>query len=380
VQNARWSWMLALAASTALAEGKPPLIVFELESKGASQLQAQAATQGVVRGLRELDVFQVLSSDDVRNLLAIDRTRQLIGSGDDAGGVTDISKSLGARHAVVGSVTVLDQKLQVEIRLLDTEKHTILSQKTLGPLARMEQVAAALPGLSQELVGPLLREQQGALMVQSSELGSEVLVDGNLVGSTPMKAPVELPRGQHRLQVRKDGFIEQSRPVRIDQSQQSMETFLLMPSPDYAEAWKLRHGRLRVGAYLATGVTLAAAAGAILVGNTFSNTYQGQFLPLQYALKQQPLPAALATAEAQTRWQSCGTNASQCESQAQSLHTTLIAEEATTIGLGVIAAGAAVTASYLWLTGEDPNRYMKLIASPTVFPSGGAGFALAARF
>ncbi|HEX4621073.1 MAG TPA: PEGA domain-containing protein, partial [Myxococcaceae bacterium] len=240
----------SLGASAAMAQVKPPLVVFDLEGRGASELQAQGATQSVVRGLRELDVFQVLSAEDVRNLLAIERTRQLLGK--EGSGMVEMTHALGARYAVVGLVTPVGRQLQVEIRLLDTEKQSVLSQKTLGPVDKMEVVASQLPGLSQELVGPLLREQQGSLIVQSTEAGSEVLVDGSLVGSTPMKAPVDLPRGQHRLQVRKDGFIEQSRPVRIETGVTGTENFLLSPSPDYAEAWKIRHGRRRVGAYIAT--------------------------------------------------------------------------------------------------------------------------------
>jgi TolB-like protein len=368
----------SLGAGAAMAQVKPPLVVFDLEGRGASELQAQGATQSVVRGLRELDVFQVLSAEDVRNLLAIERTRQLFGR--EGSGTAEMTHALGARYAVAGSVTPVGKQLQVEIRLLDTEKQTVLSQKTLGPVEKMEVVANQLPGLSQELVGPLLREQQGSLMVQSTELGSEVLVDGSLIGSTPMKAAVDLPRGQHRLQVRKDGFIEQSRPIRVEPKQVATESFLLMPSPDYAEAWKLRHGRLRIGAYIATALAVGGLASAYYLGNNVTGPkYQQQFVPLQYALKAQPLPAQYATADAQIAWTQCGMDPVNCSNKAKSLQSDILLDEIVTISLAVVGLAATGAAAYLWLTGEDPNRYTKLIAGISLTPDGG-GVRLTAHF
>jgi hypothetical protein len=40
----------------------PPLLVLDLEARGGGVPEARAATINVVRGRRDLDVFQVLSS------------------------------------------------------------------------------------------------------------------------------------------------------------------------------------------------------------------------------------------------------------------------------------------------------------------------------
>ncbi|MGZ6135635.1 MAG: hypothetical protein ACXWK9_14360, partial [Myxococcaceae bacterium] len=75
--------VLLVLASTGVAtavEQRPNLLVLDLEARGIGLPEAQAATGSVVRGIRQLDVFQVLSSDDVRQLLALERTRQLSGA------------------------------------------------------------------------------------------------------------------------------------------------------------------------------------------------------------------------------------------------------------------------------------------------------------
>jgi hypothetical protein len=76
----RVALLVALASSAAMAaDNRPNLLVLDLEPRGVGLPEAQAATGSVVRGLRQLEVFQVLSSDDVRQLLALERTRQLSG-------------------------------------------------------------------------------------------------------------------------------------------------------------------------------------------------------------------------------------------------------------------------------------------------------------
>ncbi|HSP19700.1 MAG TPA: hypothetical protein VLQ79_09305, partial [Myxococcaceae bacterium] len=198
---------LTTAGLAGAVEQSPNLLVLDLEPRGVGLPEAQAATGSVVRGIRQLDVFQVLSSDDVRQLLALERTRQLSGAKAESS-VGQLGAALNAPNAVVGSVTRVGGKLQVEIRLLDAPTQKVLNQKTLSQVT-VEQVAAQLPGLSQELLGPLLREQQGFLVVKCREEAAEVLVDDTLVGSIPLKGSIDLARGTHRLTVRKDGFIAQ---------------------------------------------------------------------------------------------------------------------------------------------------------------------------
>ena len=247
MRGIRWLPLLcALCASVAFGEERPLLVVMDLQPKGATPLQAQAATQAVVRGLRELDVFQILSSDDVRQLLAIERGRELIGAGSKDGAV-GVGKALGARQVVTGAVSVTGSAITVDLNLLDTKKAQVSSHRAFGPVRSMEKVAQALPGVAQELVGPLLLAQQGSLLVRTHEEGAEVVVDGTLRGSTPLAEAVKLPRGLHRVEVRKDGFITRSVPVRIEPVQVAVQDVTLVPSPDYAEALVLAYAQTNSG-------------------------------------------------------------------------------------------------------------------------------------
>jgi len=361
-------------------------LVLDLEARGGGVPEAQAATISVVRGLRDLDVFQVLSADDVRQLLALERTRQLSGAkGESALG--ELGRALGANNAVVGSVTRAGGKFQVEIRLLDVSTQRVLNQKTLGLVASVSEIAAALPGLSQELVAPLLKDQQGYLLVRTREEAAEVLVDDSLVGSTPLRAPIVLSRGLHRAQVRKDGFIAQTRSVRIEPNQTRVEDVDLVPSPDYAAAYRDRNGKARVGAWIATGVAVVGISAAIWLDVASHNEYNNNFFPAQQWLigasgGSQTKPAAVANnPTANANWDACTANGVKyCSTQASNSQSSVRILQWATAGSAVIGVAAAGVATWLWLSGKDPNRYADVIAGVAPTPGGGMTFALAGHF
>ena len=374
------SLVSAAEGGSAEAAQHPPLVVLDLAAQACGAPEAQAATLGVVRGLRQLDVFQVLSADDVRQLLALERNRQLFGA--EGSGNLQLSRALGAQHTVVGSLTRVGGAagLSVELRLLDVSGGAVVSQKTYGPVAGLEQLAPELPGLAQALMAPLLRERQGSLLVHSSEEGAEVLVDDTLLGSTPLKAPLALAQGTHRLVVRKDGFISQSATVRIEPTQVARESVTLLPSPDYAEAYRQRHGRLRIGAYLASGVAVGALAGAYLLDQkSTAPLYRDEFHPRQLALLGRVPELGELDAKAQGVYAECGQDEAACREKLDSVSSRLSRQQWGTAGLVVVGLGAGVTAAYLWLSGEDPNRYSGLVAGITAGRSG-SGFALGGSF
>jgi TolB-like protein len=374
----------AAAQST---QTRPPLLVLDLEARGGGVPEAQAATINVVRGLRDLDVFQVLSADDVRQLLALERTRQLSGAkGESALG--ELGKALGANNAVVGSVTRAGGKFQVEIRLLDANTQKVLNQKTLGPVATVSEIATALPGLAQELVSPLLKDQQGYLLLRTREEAAEVLVDDTLVGSTPLKAPITLSRGLHRLQIRKDGFIAQTRSVRIEPNQTRVEDVDMVPSPDYAAAYKDRNGRLRIGAWVATGVAVVSASAAIWLTVSAHSQYNNDFYPRQQWLlgasgqgSQTKPPSVVSNPTASASWDQCTVKGAQvCYAQAQDAQSSIKTQQWIAAGTAVVAVAATGVAVWLWVSGKDPNRYADVVAGIGPTPDGGAAFAIAGRF
>jgi hypothetical protein len=279
-------------------------------------------------------------------------------------------------------------KLQVEIRLLDAPTQKVLNQKTLSQVT-VEQVAAQLPGLAQELMAPLLREQQGFLVVKCREEAAEVLVDDTLVGSIPLKSSIDLARGTHRLTVRKDGFIAQTVSVRIEPKQTTVEEVVLQPSADYAKVYKDKYSKVRLGAWIATGVAVASLATSVYFWAQANSTYNNQFQAQQAWLNaaagvpgapQTKPPGVASNPSASQAWDECTLKgAGFCTQAASSSKSSIETNQWVAIGTGALGLASAGVATWLWLSGKDPNRYADVVAGISPTP-GGATFALAGRF
>ncbi len=360
------------------ADERPSIAVFDLAGKGTTHFEAQLATGAVAQGLRKLEAFTVISSDDIRQLMSIDRQKQLLGASDE--GTQASVRALGATHAVVGSVAKTGNNFTAELRLLNTTDGTVMNQKTSEAVPTIDKLVSALTGLGQEVVGPLLAAQQGMLLVRTVEEGAEVFIDDISQGSTPLPAPLKVPMGRHRLQVKKDGFITRLMNVTIEKDQLSVQDVTLLPSSDYAQAYQQRNSRMRLGAWIATGVAIAGLGSAILVDRVVAEgQYQNEFLPRQRVLEASSRGSNNFDASGLTHPTEvkCAANLDACRKDAQTASSTVTTLQATSwalVGVGAVAAGFA---TYLWVSGDNPGRYTQLVAGVT---PGGASVGLAGQF
>ncbi len=371
----RWGITIALCFAAVAAaqtdEGKPSLAVFDLKANDAKPAETAAALNAVVKGLRELDAFDVLSSDDLRQLLAIERQKQMLGVESDAT-VSASVQAIGVKNVIVGSVTRTGAGLSAELRLLDAKDNKVVAQRTVQPQPSFDKLAASLSVVAQELVGKLLFLEQGQLLVRTREEGAEVVVDDVSVGSTPLTAPVKLPRGRHRLTVKKDGFIARVTVVSVQREQLTLEDVTLVPSADYVAAYNARNKRLRAGGYVAIGIAAAGFLSAVLIDRLVAEPkYQNEFKPRQEVLE------AIATGRAGTGdgligmvRQDCFAAPDQCRDEARALSSTINTMQILTWVMAGVGAAGVAAAAYCFVSGEDPNRYAQLVASVT--PSGGS--------
>ncbi|MBL8957687.1 MAG: PEGA domain-containing protein [Myxococcaceae bacterium] len=370
----RWGIGLALwvafGAAAQTDDVKPSLAVFDLKANDTRPAETAAALNAVVKGLRELDAFEVVSSDDLRQLLAIERQKQLLGIEGDATVAASV-QAIGVKNVVVGSVTRTQAGLSAELRLLDSRDNKVVAQRTVAPQPTFDKLASSLTVVAQELVGPLLFAEQGQLLVRTREEGAEVIVDDVSRGSTPLEAPVKLPRGRHRLTVKKDGFISRVTVVSVQREQLTLEDVTLVPSADYVAAYNARNRRLRVGGYVAVGIAAASFVSAVLIDRLIAEPkYQTEFKPRQEILE------SIASGRAGNGdglfgvRQECFANQDQCREDARQMASSINTLQILTwVMVGVGTAGVA-GAAYCFVSGEDPNRYAQLVASVT--PSGGS--------
>jgi tetratricopeptide (TPR) repeat protein len=79
----------------------------------------------------------------------------------------------------------------------------------------------------------MLATRTATLSVDCNEAGAEILVDGELAGTTPLPEPLLLDTGDHRITVRKDGFDPHETPLTLaSRDNQSLRVDLQKTPPD----------------------------------------------------------------------------------------------------------------------------------------------------
>jgi hypothetical protein len=108
---------------------------------------------------------------------------------------------------------------------LEAERHLDEAMRASGD-AWVARNRAAL-----ERAVVVIRQHLGTLQIRTSDEGDEVRIDGTVVGTTPLAAPLRVRAGEVTLEVRRNGFYPVSRRVTIAADSTSLEDVALQPLP-----------------------------------------------------------------------------------------------------------------------------------------------------
>jgi len=341
---------LLLLPASARPEPKPRLAVLDLAANGASKELAAAAGTAAANDLDRLGVFQVITSEAIRSMLAFERQRQMLGC-TEAGCMAELGGALGADWLVSGKVTRLaagggvPETFSLDLTLTSVKKGQ--REGSVIETARSEAELLSRAGkAAQKLVQKILAGRAGRLVVVASETGAVVRVDDQVKGTTPLRGPVVLPAGPHALTVEKQGFVAWQKDVQVEAAKVVQEEVPLVPSPDFVRAYEARQRRLRTGAWVSTGVAVVGLAGAIALQASASSLYGNESTPGTFLYDRQRVQAGILIE-----------NGVDLRAEATSLQSDIQTRETWSyVSLGV-GAVAAVAATYFWVAGEDPNRY-----------------------
>lgn len=344
--------LLAAPAVAGSAEPQPRLAVLDLVANGASKELASATGGVVANELDRLGVFKVVTSDAIRALLAFEKQRQMLGC-TEAGCVTEIGGALGVDYLVSGKVSRLPASRDLpESFTLDLTLSSVKSGQGEGSAIETGRTEGELLGRVARAVGKLVARvligRSGTLVVTSSEAGAIVKVDEQVKGTTPLQGAIPLPSGPHALAVEKDGFVAFQKEVQVLPGKLTEERAGLAPSPDFIRAYESRQRRLRAGAWIATGVAVVAAGAALYLQADADRKYGNDTTPGTFLYDRRKLVDGVYTEGGVDLRAQASALQSQIE-QSQNLSY---------VAAGLCAAGA-VTATWLWIASDDPNRYAR---------------------
>jgi hypothetical protein len=295
--------------------------------------------------------FQIVTSDAIRNMLAFEKQRQMLGCAD-SGCMAEIGGALGVDWLVSGSITRLaaaggvPETYSLELTLTNVRKASregsvIESARTENELVQKTGKAA------QRLVAKILAGRTGRLVVTLAELGAVVKVDDQVKGTTPLRGPVTLPAGPHTLVVEKKGFVAYQKDVQVDAGKLAEERVTLVPSPDFVKEYESRQKKMRLGAWISTGVAAAGIAAAVALQVSANSLYGNESTPGTFLYDR----ARLQRGEPEVQ------NGVNLRDQANKLKSDIETRQTWSYVAGGLGGIAAVAATYFWIAGEDPRRY-----------------------
>jgi hypothetical protein len=324
--------------------------------------------------LDRLGVFRVITADAIRDMLALEKQKQMLGCADSLGCVAELGGALGVDYLVSGKVSRLvasketPESLTLELTLSSVKRGQ--REGSVIETARSEADLMSKVGHAvQKLVGKILAGRSGTLVVASTEAGAVVKIDDQVKGTTPLQGQITLPGGPHTLTVEKQGFVAFQKEVQIQPAKLAEERVTLVPSPDFIRDYESRQQKLRLGAWISTGVAAAGVAGAILLQADANRLYGTESTPGTFLYARRKLADGVEVDPVTgVDYRALATSLKSKVSQRETLSS---------VAAGAAGAGA-VAAAWFWIAGEDPARYARYRegqASLELTPTPGGAFA-----
>ncbi len=325
-------------AADAPATGKLKIAMLDIVPNGAKPELASTLGSIVAAKLQRLQVFDIVTNQDLRAILSHEALEQMAGC-EGAGGCTAPGGAmLGARYLLSGLIGQVNNTLALNLVLTDLQTgHSVgRSSANISDPAKFTEETERAAAL---VVAPLLSERQGILLVTSSEKGAAVKVDGDTLGTTPISRK-SVTWGPHEIRVEKEGFVSGIEDISVTGNELIERHFALIPSPDFVKNYERSARTMRILAWVATGAAVATLAGTVYfqvnhieVANQFLNARS------QYEAETSPTVA-------------------QYQALAQQ-HDKAVNAINYTYGLGAATVALAGTAVALWVVGADPDRYAR---------------------
>ena len=370
---------VAPAAPAALPAGegnKPRVGVVDFSS--TPELQPLAAALGgfVANELQRLGAFQVTTTDQIRQLLSLERQAQLLGCPDDSCR-GQLVVSLGFDYVVTGKVTKVGREkgasTVLELVLIDQRKGERLASDVVQGQTEAELMSRLTPSVI-KLVGTPLKARSGTLVLASSEAGATVKIDDVVVGTTPI-GQTSVSGGPHYVVVEKEGFVSWQKEVRVQPDALAQEDVKLVPSPDFIAAYRSKQRTLRIAMYGSLVLALGGVGTGVAMGLLAQQKYGSESAPGTFLYERRQLLDG---------------NEEDASGNHREAASRLKAEIDTYRMLGYVGIGVGaafgVTAVVLRLLSDDPGRYdiyrsadVKASLGPLLLPSGG-GAAISGTF
>ena len=198
--------ILGTLATPSLAQTEERSVaVLSLSAKGVSKSIASNVADIVATHLSLTPGYKVISSEDLKAMVGLERMKDTIGCTDDSC-LAEMGGALGVDYLIAGSVGKLGSTLTITLSLVNTAQ-----AETLGRAQKQVTSEDGLPNAARAAVEQVTGLKavtaaggvlgKGGLFIQSKPAGAKVYIDGRRVkGKTPLTID-EVTAGDHVVRV-----------------------------------------------------------------------------------------------------------------------------------------------------------------------------------
>src|SRR4051812_22436106 len=361
--------LLSAAPAFAASDTRVKIAVLDLQNRGVDKSLVDSAGTLIASELNKLEVFKVISREDIRNMLSFEKDKQNLGCEADQACLAEIGGALGVEYIIAGSLAKIGDTLVLSMTLNNTKTATVENRVSENVSGKGDALIGAVSRNAKVLVSKILKGREGFLVLTVAETGAVVKIDGQIKGTTPMKGRMTLTWGPHLLEVEKAGFIAYNEDISVPNKQVLAKDIALVPSNDFIDAYEGKAKKMRIAAWITSALAVAGAGTAIYF-NQKSSTTETQFNEAKSTYL-----TTLAPGDYDKMTSLANTGNSQVT--------------AARIGLSVAVVGAAA-ALFFWVAGDDPSKYENYKETAPSAPKsaslqfapldGGAAVAFAGRF
>jgi hypothetical protein len=328
--------ILAILLFSVGLSAQTKLAVLDLADKGVGKEVASLLTGVVSNQLSQIGIFEVISREDVKNMLTHGQDKVLLGCSDESC-LVDIGGILGAQHLVAGEIGMVGKKYVINLQRIEVKKAKVAKRVERQFQGSKDKLLQEVKNAAYKVVEDILKAQSGVVLLSVSEEGADISIDGKTVGSSPLKNLV-IPAGPRDIRVAKEGFIDWVRTVQVTPKNVLTVDVTMIPSASFIQDYEDRALSMRRWAWitLATAIALEGAAIGLRtytylnydsIEKDYENENYGGLTALEYYNKYKD---DMDRAEVM---------------------------DYTALGMGLVGIGVSVVCLYLFLEGGDPGRY-----------------------
>ncbi len=238
---------LALVGTARAEAPQTTLAIFPLHPLGTEPEIVERLEELVYAEMQALGTVIVVSQVEVE--IAVSQLGKDVCTGAPAC-LAAFGRMMGADLLFFGTVASLGRSYVLDAKLVASQTGAVAGRKSVTLHGDQAVLIRGIRELAVQLVAPA--QYVGALDLQISEAGAQVLVDGTVVGTSPMQPLRQLAPGQHSLRIVKEGRPDFERFVNVEFGR----TTVLRVDLDRGEAV------VQSGAQIGTGSTSGSSASA----------------------------------------------------------------------------------------------------------------------